>query len=256
MSVAAAVLGSVGLAVAPVAALPGGSLTDVSLSLSAERSVYLLGEPVRLALTIRNNGQQGVWGFFALALGDEAADIQYRGPDGRFVPLAPAGKPSRCGVFDGERFPLTLEPREERTIDAVLGLHPATGGFLLDRLGEYELKLVARPRPWSEPRIVLETNVVHVKVDAPPDGEQAAFADYRRDKLVVLAQAPLVYLRRDAADLRAAVDFVARHRHGVYAQHVRAGLLQLLRARMGRPESTDAERKLYEELRAEAPGER
>jgi hypothetical protein len=100
----------------------------------------------------------------------------------------------------------------------------------------------------------VETNVVRIAtVEAPPAAEHDTFAEYRRDELVVLAQAPLAALSRDPSAIRKATDFMARHSHGVYAEHVRRGLLDLLRSRTDRPETSPAERKLYDKLRSEAP---
>lgn len=250
MSALLAALAIGGLAVTSASKLPQGSLEHVRLRLDTERSAYYLGEPIRLTLKVGNDGDEGVWGYFQLAIGQDEADILYRQVGGRFVPLG-SRRPGPPG-FDGERFPMVLEPGQEQTTDAMLGLDPASGGFLLDRPGEYELKLVSRPRPRSLPPIVLETNVVRLMVDAPPAAELGAFAEYRRDELVVLAQAPLAALSHDPAAIRKATDFVVRHRHGVYAQHVRRGLLELLRSRMGQSKASPAERRLYDELRSNA----
>jgi hypothetical protein len=245
-----------GLVIRPITSLPEGSLGDIRLRLDADRSTYYLGEPVRLTLKVRNEGDEGVWGGFGLTWGTAEADVLYRVVGGRFAPLVERRAADRTpdGTYiDAISLPMILRPDEERTMDATLGLVPETGRFLLDHPGKYELKLVCRPRLRVLPALVMETNVVRFTIEAPPAAAEAAFADYQRDGLLLLAQAPLAAQYYDPQVIRKATEFLARHRHSVYAQHVRKGLLELLRLRRGTAETSATERQLYDDLRSADP---
>jgi hypothetical protein len=56
------------LAVAALPGVGGPSFGNVSLSLSTDHPTYWVGEPVRLTLTVSNQGTEAVDGYFQLGL--------------------------------------------------------------------------------------------------------------------------------------------------------------------------------------------
>jgi hypothetical protein len=235
--------------------LPRGSLQEVTLRLSSNRTTYYVGEPLQLTLTVRNDGSDGAWGYLTLA--DEETEIEYRrsgkgftrfgqsrseAPSSRFLPLT-AG-----------RFPLVLKPGEEARSQIVLVEDPPFGGQLvLGQPGTYEFRVVCRPRPRSAERLMMESDVLQVRVEAPPVGQEEVLADYVRSNLPPFVWAAEGLLPRDPTALKRAAEFIDRHPSGPYSQHVREALLKALRFRVRREKPTEEERQLFDRLRADAP---
>lgn len=229
-------------------------LAHVTLTLTTDRSIYCVGEPIRFTLMVRNHGSENVSGYFRM--NGEESDVYYRKAPGPFVKLSAPTQPSRPEP-DRVSLPLLLKPEEERQSQRVLTLNPITGGLLLEEPGDYDFKILSYPRrPLFDEERVIETSVVRVRVEAPPAGQDEALSAYRKDGLASLVQVPYGYAVYEPAVLKRAAEFLGRYPHGPYGQHVRRALTEALRFKVVRHEATKDERGLYERLQADLPPER
>ena len=225
----------------------------IAVTLSAERSTYYVGEPVRLTVAVRNESDEALAGFFNATSGN--AEVSYRRSGLPFIRFDSKSKAtSRRQWRDELRAPAPLEPGEELKSDLKLAMH-GDGRIVLEEAGEYEFKVISRPAP-KDADYAVESNVVVVRVDPVPDAQREAFAEYSRHGLGAVVQSAGSVAEKNPATLLAAADFVDRFPFSPYAREVRKELVRALRVRVLQNRASKEQLELYETLReAEPPGQ-
>lgn len=232
---------------------------SLELSVSTDRTAYYAKEPVRLTITIRNQGSDPVRGFFYLEPSKGLTEIYYRragSPFTRFAYPTPPGTIAGTAIMhviiDDFLTPRMLKPAEAASYETVTALDAATHAFVLQEPGEYEIKVIYRDLP-NDPNAVLSSSAVTVQVSAASDWEYQAATEFS-EEIALLAQFdPHRYNPFAAETAGHAARFLERHPGSVYAEHLRQGLWLGLRDRVARQRATKEEQQLYHKLQAERP---
>lgn len=210
---------------------------NTTLTLSTDQSAHYLHEAVQLRLAVRNEGEKSVSGYF-----DSSVEMYYRRGNTAFVRF-------KWGEgFDRKRQyvsfgPRVVAPHEEQELHLLVSFDLARQGFVLDQPGNYEFKAVYRD-PERTPVVPIESNVVSVTANAPPESD--TLAEYSRE-MALLAQNDRSVLF-DRAALRSAAEFIERHSESVYAGPVRKGLRVALALRKSKRIATRDEEELLRQL--------
>lgn len=220
---------------------------QVRLSLSTDQQSYFVGEPIRVAMILRNEGNAPVRGSFTLELMCGFARIYHRRVPEPFRELLRLDRRFGDGVGRSAR---TLKHGEEVIEHPTFAVDPVAGGFVLDQPGEYQLKVVYRDVA-DDPNGLLTSDVQTVRAEAPEQSEKEALAAYSRGELAPLAQ----YDPSDSPEIPTAIRNSARelldqYPDSVYADHLRRGLFRMLLRLANDNRATPDERELFEKLRA------
>lgn len=231
---------------------------DVVLSLSAERPDYYIGEPLRLSLTVKNQSDHDVYGFFRLWPPDERVTVFYRRAGEPFRALGRVGPDSSSekllNEVDVVSLPAKVSPRQEKRTEMQVVLDPATRQIVLGAAGDYEF--LVECRLWSSPGTgtsagVVRSDVAHVHVASPSDEDRAALAEFLAKDLAHLVETwPFPPPLQDAS-IASAAAYLDRHPRGPYSERVREALLRGLHHRVLRREASERDKALYERMRAE-----
>ena len=219
----------------------------VSLTLTADREEYYVGEVMRLTITAKNTSASLVAAFLELRPLGGLAEVWYRRPGAsEFVHLSDLYSHGR-GMSALECH--NLAPGEEysyRTILSLSKISKAPRYLLFDTPGTYEF-MVRYHDTVRDPNGVLESNVLGVDVSQPPAHETRAFEDYTPD-LAHVAQYHRGRTSLSPESFRAAVDFISRHADSRYTPPVRAGLQGWLEARVLQGRATEEEMDVWERM--------
>jgi hypothetical protein len=254
------------LLAATAAPISGGMpLSRLAISLDTDRAIYWVGEPVRLTLKVANEGGELAAGYFQLW--GEETEIYIRHGDRGFEGVSnPLGRGQLPRGIDVNRLPSVFKPGESQEFRDVVVMNARTRDLLLATPGEYEIKVRCWPLLVGGPEAsapvsarsgpVLESNAVRIRVDSPPSAQTLSLSEYQRDNLTLLVQSPVGYSDYDVDSPSRAMEFIERHPHGPYSEHVRKALLSALRHRVNRNKATSKERDFYNRLEAEAAVQR
>jgi len=232
-------------------AIYSGEGSVLTVTLTAERPAYYVGEPVRLMLVVRNESEKPLAGFFAAVRGKAA--IHWRRPGGsfaRWIARAKEGDGRRAGI-NIVRTPVVLEANQEQTSRLTVATH-GDGRVALEHPGQYEFKVITHPAP-RNPDLAVESNTVVIRVDPVPDSQRQAFAEYAESGLGAIVQSAGWVAERNPAAVRAAAAFVDRYPHSPYAEEVRKELVRALRVRVLQNRASKEERGIYETLKDAEP---
>jgi hypothetical protein len=232
---------------------------DVVLSLSPERSDYYIGEPLRLSLTVKNESDQDLYGFFGLWPPDERITILYRrgGEPLRALGRAKPDSSSEkvLNEMDVVKLPAKISPRQERRSEMQVVLDPATLQVVLGAAGDYEF--VVECRLWSSASVngdagVVRSDVAHVHVSTPRNEDQEVLSEFLAKDLARLVEAWPFPPALESTSIANAAAFLDRHPRGPYSEKVREALLRGLRHRVLRRQASERDKALYERMRAES----
>jgi hypothetical protein len=237
------------------AILPDGG--RVTLDLVPDRTVYHVGEAVRLTLTVRNVGAAPVFGYMRLKpylpSGLKSSLLLYcrdREPCLEFLGKIPNVDKMNLAVT-----PNTLAAGARERSDFVVALNPANRHPVLEAPGEYEFRWVT----WGiHERDAVSTRVrgrelsasAFIRVLPVPNAEHRAFAYYVENALGELAQFDPAYAEDQPGLRLAARTMLERYPDSIYAAAIRRGILELLELRALHGRVTPEEQELLAELRA------
>jgi hypothetical protein len=230
---------------------------DVTLSLSAERSDYYAGEPLRLSLTIKNESDHDVYGFFRLWPPDEENAILYRRAGEPFRPLGRSRRDPATEKLLNEvdlvSLPMKVPPRQEKRSEIQVVLDPATRQVVLGVPGDYEF--VVESRLWSSAGTHrgarLRSDVARVHVASATDDDRALLAEFLDKDLATLVETWPFPPRLDESSIVNAAAFLDRHPRGSYSDKLRQALVKGLHYRVVREQASEGDKALYERMRAE-----
>jgi len=220
-------------------------MRSATISLGSDRSAYYIGEPVRLTLTITNVSDENMSGHFRLGPQNKRMAIYYRVIGERFQQLPRRQINTTRDVVVS---PMRLGPNEERKSEALVLLDGTSTRFLLDQAGNYEF--YAEGQPWrAQPTDVVRSGTIQVRIEPPPDRDKEAYAEYIEKALARVVEG--LILPSDYVSTEDAAAFLDRYPSSAYSQHVRKGLVQILRYRVVNNRAKPEEKALYQRLRAE-----
>ncbi len=168
---------------------------DVVLSLSAERPDYYIGEPLRLSLTVKNESDHDVYGFFRLWPPDERITLLYRRAGepfralGRISPDSSSAK--LLNEVDVVSLPAKVSPQQEKRSEMQVVLDPATQQIVLGAAGDYEFMVECGL--WSSAGTdtsagVVTSDVAHVHVASPTNEHREALSEFLAKDLARLVE--------------------------------------------------------------------
>jgi hypothetical protein len=230
----------------------------VALEIATDGHTYYERQAIRLQVSFRNGSDHEVRGHCQPNPSLGFAEIYYRGPSGEFhrfgYPTSPGtrvGNLIRYVPDEQVATPRTLKPRGSAVSEIVLSFDAASQRYVLDKPGNYELKVVYRDVPHPNGR--LDSNVLRIEVLPLPDRDRGALAEYD-ESLAHLAQfdaGRFNPVERDWATLRRAASFVDRYPDNPLTEQLREGLLRALEAQITANDASQEERELRDQLRAE-----
>jgi hypothetical protein len=233
---------------------------QVTLTLTSDRSSYYIKEPISLKLTLTNVAGTPVLGRFMIAVLSPKVKLRYRRSGGVYNTFPYPGD----GIYADPS--MILEPDGEISDERLLGYDPGHQEFLLPEPGQYEFQAIYTDRHPPEPNTIVESNVLRIEAQTPPEREGEALRSYSRD-FARIAQFDPGWARganREIAfagwgvsvdAMMQAAHFLDAFPHSAYAPRIRDDLMWALESRIGRsPGSVTAEEKaLHKRLKAEKP---
>jgi hypothetical protein len=230
----------------------------MTLALSADRTVYYVGEAVHLTPTLRNTSGTPLMGNFFLEATCSFVEIRYRKIPSPFSTFSPPVSRSVSNIAglephvpdDDVITPKTLKPDDEVSTETVIVWDAAAGRFVLSTPGEYEFQVIYRDTP-RDPNGLLTSSVVAVHV-ASPDRFEEAFDAYSRGGLALLVQRG-AGVSVDAQMVVRARSFIERYPDSPYAAPVREALTEALRMKIARNKASKGEEELYANLKKREP---
>jgi hypothetical protein len=217
----------------------------VSFTVSADRSDYLVDEPILLTVGLKNIGDTPISGVFFLqcdyGINPCYLKLEYRFNHGPFMEFRSDREAPREGSPDFVILSQTYEPGTgPRPKTSRLLFNFKTGGFVTDVPGAYEFRA-----SHTLPTAQFQSNVAAVEVRAAPSAERDALAAFRNEALARLVQRDFY---PDAA-LDLATSFITQFSRSAYAADVRAALREELTHRAATPgRLTQAQLALLDEL--------
>lgn len=228
----------------------GRNEIKLSASLASKVESYHVGEPVHLTITVRNEGDEAVKGFFPYGSGGSQPEIHFgpRGGQQRLFALHSKTDDLKMEAYNRAQKRVTLPPGGEVTGSIYLLVDGQTGRLALESPGEYEVQVVLHPlsedREW---RVVSAR--LGISAQGVPAGEGEAFAEYESQKMAALMWSMASLAEGgDARELGRAEAFLSRHPHSIYAGHVRKVLDHVLESLVMRGVATPEQRALRERL--------
>jgi hypothetical protein len=212
------------------------------LTLSAEKAVVTLAEPLAMRLSARNDSEDPVVGTFMLEPHVGKARIWYRHKGSEWIELAHLD-----AELDFHLNMARVEPGQDVSATFVVARDPLSEAPLLNESGAYEFRAEYSDTVDDEGRGHLISNTIEVLVTAPPSGQETALAAYRSGLPRVVEFDPLRY-NLDASQIEHAATFVAKYPGTPYWEWVRGGLVRAIYERVGRNIATDAEKVLLKRL--------
>jgi hypothetical protein len=217
---------------------------QVELSLSVDATSHYIGEPVRLRVTMRNNGTTPVLGYLTVAPYSGTTELSYRRPGGafrRFVTHAIGEEEMNMLIL-----PTVLEPEAEHTSEVLLAFDPELATPVLNEPGVYEFMAVYRGIATIRGKPI-RSNVIAVTSVAPPSVHEDALKHYAASSLPQVAQFDPLTTILDQSAVSAAGEFVDRYPESPYTAGVRQGLLRYLTDRVSQQRATVEEKRLYDQ---------
>jgi hypothetical protein len=214
----------------------------LELTLAPERPAYLVGEPVKLVLSISNRGDKVIEGRFHLLDFDEALSLYYRRPGASFQQIP--RRADRGADYSVDR--VRVAPGEQARSGKTILLDPTTGRLLMGSAGDYEFYVAGRPLT-GEADVPVRSATAHVTIEEAPSDQREAYDEYIAHELYRFVGGAMSTLDRKAS--ANAAQFLERFPRARYAAAVKEALLQVLVSRILYGAADDADRTLYERLK-------
>jgi hypothetical protein len=232
------------------------ALSDVSVSLSADGSAYYVGEPIRLSLTVRNDSDRPVSGYFHLIPANESTRILVRRSGQSFGELdfwkPDAQTEKLLQRVDYVRLPAMLAAKQESRNEMNLITLPRSAALALDAPGDYEIYVECTLKLEGQ-ETSLRSGVVRVRIAVPHAEQQQALSEYLGKGLPTLLAywpfaAPL------SPQLTADADaFLDHHPSGAYSDHVRKAFVRALRQHIQQKRASPKDVDIYDKLKNTVP---
>jgi hypothetical protein len=200
------------------------------LSLSAEKSVYYVYEPLKLTFTVTNQGNEVITGDFLFGLENGMVSILYKKPDGvihEYNSLRIAQGKS-FSVVNLDRIQLKLG--QQLSHEEVIVFDTKTDDFVLSDPGEYELRATVQ-YVLNDPSKKIESNPLRITVLNPLKEEMSVLSAWANKKLALAVQGDAPYLKTPDEYLQAIQQlkgFVQSYPSRVYAQYGKERLIKYL----------------------------
>lgn len=210
----------------------------LELSLSVSKESFLVGEPVKIQMQVRNETKDELKLQFHLGFGctnDLSAAIS--SDEGKtFQPYT-----SMATLIGQREFclvpPFTLKSGEERKGEEFISFHVVSvdfmtnkveGDFAFPKAGKYQVKMTLTPRPLTG---ILESNVVEVEVVEPEgkDNEALQFIVGHQLKPFLTPEARLFPVTDET--VQKLQEFLEQFKGSTYAPYVQLGLEAICRGR-------------------------
>jgi hypothetical protein len=231
-------------------AMAASTTGPLSFRISTNKTVYVSKEPVQLGLQFTNTSDSAVTQQLYLAcsltISDCKLSIYYRRAGSTFRRFIPMEEELRA---DGMVLPTRLEPGRSIGVFNLLLFDWSQKQFVVDEPGTYEFKAIHME---SDPVKKLESNVVRVRVDAPPPSERDAAKLFGDIELMRFLQQPGGYVGAYRSDKAVGIasQIVERYPDTPYATAVRAPLLGVLTEKVFAHTASAEEKQLLEQLKA------
>jgi len=220
---------------------PAAPLADqLRLTITAHRPRYVVGEPLRLQLSLRNTGADPARGYFVLDPGSGELEIWFRLNGAAWRRL---GRPVLWGCFLHPT--KTLAPGAELCEEVVLAFDHARQLPLFFEPGCCDIRALYQDVVLDE-NAALASNTVTVHVGRPHD--RAGWTALTRE-LALLTESDGRYVT--SRTTKAAARFLDQFPEAPYAPYLREGLERALYDRVVRGQATPQEESLFERLQAE-----
>lgn len=229
----------------------GAAVPRLTITLSANRLSYFVGEPVGLTVRIKNDGDAPVKTFVGIS--PPKNEIYYRRGDGPPRSLSPYRyeKARKRLLLDEIRLlqlPTRVKAGEELTDPpAILVLDPESEEWIFGQPGDYDFWVVCHPSA-GDPPFELKSNVVTVQVEEPPAAHRAAFEAYRAGQLARVIDSPMSFAT-DKEMVKTAQDFLAQYPSGPYSEPLQVAFIHLLGQRARDGHATREEQDLLARLK-------
>jgi hypothetical protein len=210
----------------------------LELSLSVSKKSFLIGEPVKIQMQVRNETKDELKLQFRLGFGCANDLIAAISSDGgkTFQPYT-----SMATLIGQREFclvpPFTLKSGEERKGEEFIGFHVVSvdfmtnkveGDFAFPKAGKYQVKMTLTPRPLTG---ILESNVVEVEVVEPEGKDKEALQFIVDNQLKPFLTPEAVLFPVENETIQKLQQFLEKFTDGAYAPYVKVGLEAICRER-------------------------
>lgn len=228
----------------------------LTLTLSADKVTYYEGEPLQLAITVKNESQTPIRGYFASDLACGLTQILYQRSTNPFTVIRVQSE-LRAAPERGYHLarnlvikPSVLAPGEEITLSGVVALDVSTGRLTLDQPGAYRLQAVYR-EDVNDSRGWLSSEPIDVSVVPARGAIGEARASYSVD-LARFAQFAPGHSRVNAGTTRSAIEYLEKYPDAPYSSGLRRALKTVLHSLESERDRAHLEAALLERARAVA----
>lgn len=202
---------------------PKLELTIASSDLRGEKKQFLLGEPIRLQLALRNISQDPQTGTFYLEFGTNTLHVFIAKGESTFALYMPKSL-KIAQRQDIVLSPITLQPQEKREVVEFVSFDVNSDDFALPTAGRYRLKAL---HFFAIPDLnkAVESNVIEVEVVEPEgkDKEALQFIVDNKFKPFLTPEAGLFRVENETVvQLKAFVE--EKFPDSTYAPYVKLGL--------------------------------
>jgi hypothetical protein len=223
------------------------NLKRLSLVAAAEKSSYIVGEPVDLTFSLSNVSDKTVEGNFCFGVDHYNPEVWYGKETQKpllYVGNFPVAEDITC-------LPRELSPHASKSSSARLLYAVNPGWLILREPGVYEFQLKYKLSDGDGTKIV--SNVVQIKVEAAPESEKEALRQWSDPELLDFVQgnagfAPGAKVRDG---FKKASTFYDAHGDSLYAKAARKGLLDYLTSRSRAQRLTTEEKVVFDRLSGE-----
>lgn len=187
--------------------------------ISLDKTVYFVGEPVEITMTLYNDGEQTIQGRYYLGLGNIATEVYYRKAGEEMIRFYSGWMRAEHRSHGVMVVPIKIEPQGKWEVTNRVWYNTSIEQFVLADPGEYEFQAT-----FSVKQPLHKSNIVRVKVVEPPDGERAALAALSDPVLAQFVegdlQLQLVEPVKVEAGAEKAAAFLAKYSRSIYAPAV------------------------------------
>lgn len=190
---------------------------EATLSLSLDRSQYVVGEPLEMSLSLQNTSRNALQGRFEeVHPASPLLRVDYRRDGRSFEPL----DRNRRNFHRGFRA-VGLEPGETRTGTAGISVDRGRDDLVLDEPGTYEFRARFCEAP-GDLNAMVQSDVVRVTVVEAPDAHRDAWRELSPDVAQFAHWPRAGHVGQDV--IEKGLDFVERFPDSPWSARVRRGL--------------------------------
>jgi hypothetical protein len=194
--------------------------------LSVERIIYYVAEPVELTVTLYNDQDRPIKGYFSVVVGKDLS-VYYRKVGEEFIRYFPSWLQPILMV-DAFSVPDVIPAHGKDEGTSRLFYNSYYKRFVLAEPGEYEFKATLE---LGNDRVI-ESNIVRVKVVEPPEEERAALAALSDPVLASFVEGDLQLDVVEDAEVEAGAEkaarFLEKYSGSIYAPLVEEQLREVL----------------------------